>query len=155
MPSPPPSALYILLGKRRNDVIYRVGRYIGENSQQADVLVELQVNPELFDGPGPEDLSKRYFSWYCARIKQIILVKMIVASNIISGTVYIDPDDGQRRQVGRVERGETLAVHLDSTVAAQQLVVEQNGHLGYAIVAGHQQTGDEIVTAVTPQVEYG
>jgi len=41
-------------------------------------------------------------------------------TNIINiYTIYVDPDDGQWRQVGRVECSEALAVDLDSTVSAQ------------------------------------
>lgn len=69
-------------------------------------------------------------------------------------TVDVDPDDRQRRQVGRVKRSEALAVHLDSTVATQQFVVEKNRHFGDAIVPGHQQTGDKVVASVAPQVKH-
>lgn len=57
---PRPCIYYTKAAKQCNYIPYRVGRYVGEYAQQAYVLVELQVNPELFDGPGPENLSKRH-----------------------------------------------------------------------------------------------
>jgi len=52
-------------------------------------------------------------------------------------TIDVYPDYSQRRQVGRVKRSKALTVHLDSAVAAQQFVMEQNRHLRDTIVTSH------------------
>lgn len=57
---------------------------------------------------------------------------------MLSDTVDIDADHGQRRQVGRMKRVKVLAIHLEGAVAPQQFVVKQNGHFGYAVIAGQQ-----------------
>jgi hypothetical protein len=66
-------ANYIIFINRWNEIkliLYRVGGYVRENAQQADVLVELQVNRELFNRPRTEDLSERYcMQWQRSRHK--------------------------------------------------------------------------------------
>lgn len=99
-----------------------LGRHVGEDSKDADVLVEFRVNCELGDGAGTKD-------------------RAVVDLNVDSHF----GEWGDVRRVKRIKRGRA---DLNSSVSPEQFRVKEHADLWNDVVAGDYQRAHQIVFAI-------